>query len=386
MDINVETSTKILHNRHIKQIIKMLRKFRTKIIHRNNHIINTLLVILVVCISCTLQAQKPFRVGTTTANFLEIGYGTAGTGMGDAYVSMARDLSAIYWNPAGLAYLKKHQALFVYQPWLVDTRSMLLSVGYNIPTIGTFAISMVGLDFGTMDVTTLAQQEGTGEKFTAVDQSFVISYGRKLATWFATGASLKYISSKVWHLSASAFAFDLGVLINTPFFSPTGNQREGLTIGMSISNYGTKMSYDGMDLLFPIDILQEEDGNYANVEGKYALQEWELPLIFRLGISVNLLYTDFHQITVAIDALHPNNNSESVNIGTQYLLRIPTFGKLYMRGGYKALFMDRSEYGPTFGFGVRLNKLHNTGIDIGYAYRSMGILGNSKSIDIGVHF
>ena len=364
----------------------MFGKIRAKIMRRNNYMINILLAILVAYVSCNLQGQEPYRVGTTTANFLEIGYGTAGCGMGDAYVSMAKDLSAIYWNPAGLAYLKKYQALFVYQPWYVDSQSMLLSVGFNVPNIGTFAISMIGLDFGTMDVTTLAQQEGTGEKFTAVDQSFVISYGRKLATWFATGASLKYISSRVWHLSSSAYAFDLGVLINTPLFSPTGNPREGLTIGMSISNYGTKMSYDGMDLLFPIDILPEEDGNYAYAEGQYALQEWELPLIFRLGISVNLLYTDYHQITLSTDALHPNNNSESVNIGTQYLLRIPTFGNIYVRCGYKALFMNRSEYGPTFGFGIRLNSLYNTGIDLGYAYRSMEILGNSKSISIGLYF
>ena len=353
---------------------------------RNNHMINSLLTILVACIPYNLQAQKPFRVGTTAANFLEIGYGAAGCGMGDAYVSMARGLSAIYWNPAGLAYLNKQQALFVYQPWFVDSQSMLISVGYNIPTLGTFAISMVSMNFGAMEVTTLAQQEGTGQKFTAVDQSFGFSYSRKLADSFATGVSLKYISSQIWDLNASAFAFDLGVLINTSFFSPTGNSREGLTIGMSISNYGTKMSYDGMQLLYPIDILEEEDGNYAYAEGQYALQEWDLPLIFRLGISVNLLYTDNHQITVSTDALHPNNNSEALNIGTQYLLKIPTIGKLYMRCGYKALFMDSSEYGPTFGFGVRLNKLFNTGIEIGYAHRSIGILGDSESISIGIYF
>ena len=261
--------------------IKMQRKFRTKIMYINNFRINILFAILVACISSKLQAQEPSRVGTTTANFLEIGYGAAGCGMGDAYVSMAKDLSAIYWNPAGLAYLEKRQALFVYQPWFVGSKAMLLSVGYNIPAIGTFAFSMVGLDFGKMDVTTLAQQEGTGEKFSVADQSLVISYGRKLATWFATGASLKYISSQVWHLRASAFAFDLGVLINTPFFSPTGNPQEGLTIGMSIANYGTKMSYDGMDLLYPIDILPEEDGNYANARRKHALNEWDLTLILR---------------------------------------------------------------------------------------------------------
>ena len=42
---------------------------------RNNHMINILFAILVTCISCNLLAQEPIRVGTTTANFLEIGYG-----------------------------------------------------------------------------------------------------------------------------------------------------------------------------------------------------------------------------------------------------------------------------------------------------------------------
>jgi len=141
-----------------------------------------------------------------------------------------------------------------------------------------------------------------------------------------------------------------------------------------------------MDLLFPIDILEDENGNYAFAEGKYAMQEWELPLIFRLGVSANLLYTDFHQLTVAVDALHPNNNSESINIGSQYLIKIPAFGKLYFRGGYKALFMDNSEYGPTYGFGLQLDKLHNAGINVGYAYRSVGILGDTKSFSIGINF
>ena len=31
-----------------------------------------------------------------------------------------------------------------------------------------------------------------------------------------------------------------------------------MNIGMSIANYGTRMKYDGLDLLFPIDILPKE--------------------------------------------------------------------------------------------------------------------------------
>ncbi len=333
-----------------------------------------------------ISAQNPTRVGTTVANFLEIGYGTAGSGMGDAYVSMVNDLSSIYWNPAGLANLNRHEAMFIHQPWIHDTKSNMVGVGIVLPRIGTLAVSMIGMDYGEMEVTTMEDQEGTGEIFFSSDKVFIFSFGRKLATWFSTGASVKYITSKIWHTNASSVAGDFGVLINTPFFSPTGKIEQGLTIGMSISNYGTRMKYDGMDLMNPIDILPDEAGNYGYVEGQFRTQEWELPLIFRIGTSVNLIYNDFHQFTVTGDALHPNNNGESVNIGVQYVLKMPSVGKIYLRSGYKALFMDNSEYGPSFGFGVTTHMLYNTGISFEYAYRDIGILRNSNSYSIRINF
>ena len=65
----------------------------------HNNKLRYLVIAIVVVLSMTNNsalAQKPYRVGTTTASFLEIGYGSAGSAMGDAYVSVARDLSAQY--------------------------------------------------------------------------------------------------------------------------------------------------------------------------------------------------------------------------------------------------------------------------------------------------
>ena len=57
----------------------------------------SIIVLLAVLLGAgALLAQKPYRIGTTAANFLEIGYGSAGAAMGDAYVSVANDLSSAY--------------------------------------------------------------------------------------------------------------------------------------------------------------------------------------------------------------------------------------------------------------------------------------------------
>jgi len=346
-------------------------------------IISFLLVLIVAAVTF---AQKPHRVGTTAAEFLAIGFGGAGIAMGDAQVSMVEDISAIYWNPAGLAYLKKNEAVFLYQPWIADIKTTFVGAGATLPQLGTIALGMIHVGYGDMDVTSLSAQEGTGEVFSADDYAFSLSYARQLTDWFSFGASGKYVSSKIWHMNASAFALDLGVIVRTAFFSVTGERADGMRLGMSISNYGSRMQYDGLDLVYPIDPIEGENGNYADVNGQYRLSEWELPLIFRIGAALDAFKNDHNRVTLEVDALHNNNSSEYVNMGMQYEFKMPNSGAFYLRGGYKGLWLPDSEFGLTLGAGIVKYLMNNVAVKVDYAYRGVGILGNSHSYSIGLLF
>ena len=345
------------------------------------------------------------RNGTTAANFLEIDIGSAGSSMGGAYVSLANDLSAVYWNPAGLSAIKNRESLFLYQPWIIGIDNIFAGVGFELPRIGTLAFTINYLDYGDEEVTTVDQPEGTGELYTANEYALSISYGRRIVNWFSFGASAKYISSNIWHNSASAFALDLGVIVDTDFFSVTGDRHNGLKIGMSISNYGTHMKYDGMDLLNPIDIT-DDYGNFENVPGQFKTDEWELPLLFRIGVSIQPLYSSSQVLTLSIDALHPNNNSESINLGGQYEYRIPGGTSLFLRIGLKGTNkvnfeeldfgssegetriekVNNAEYGFTYGGGLKINLGRNQTIKIDYGYKAMGMLGNMHQYSLGYIF
>jgi hypothetical protein len=133
-------------------------------------------------------------------------------------------------------------------------------------------------------------------------------------------------------------------------------------------------------------ILPDEGGNYQDLQGQFRLRSWELPLIFRIGASINPIVTAHHEVTVAVDALHPNNNTESVNLGGQYAITLPSFGKVFFRGGYKALFMEDSQYGLSLGFGLSANLLHNKGIRFEYAFREVGLFDKTHSYGISVLF
>jgi len=353
---------------------------------KNEKKFTVLIGILCILFFSSSQAQEPYRSGTTGGNFLEIGYGSAGIAMGDAYVSMVQDISSIYWNPAGLGYMQGSEFQIMHQPWLADIGMSLIGLGYVQPQWGTFALGFIYIGYGEEEVTSMLMQEGTGEKFDGLDFCVSFSYGRKLAQWFSFGATGKYISSRIWHENASATAFDLGAMVNTSFLSWTGRQEDGLTIGMSISNYGTKLQYDGIDLKRPIDEAPEEAGNFEFVPARYETQEWELPLIFRIGVSAHPILTSKHRFTVAIDALHPNNNSEYLNLGGEYSLTIPGFGAFIMRTGYKGLYMVDSQYGWTVGFGLLFNYLNNRAFKVDYAYRDLGMLGKLHAYTLSLTF
>ena len=159
-----------------------------------------------------------------------------------------------------------------------------------------------------------------------------------------------------------------------------------MTIGMSISNYGTRMKYDGIDIYQPIDISELEEGNYGDVAGQFRPSEWELPLIFRIGVALKPIVNNFTKVTVAVDALHPNNNSESINLGCSIDNTIPGFGVFSLKGGMKALYMDSREYGYTAGLGLKMFYLGNRSLSVDYAFKGMGILGDVHVYTVGFSF
>ena len=258
---------------------------------------------------------------------------------------------------------------------LNDGKSILFTVEILAKKLGRQGIFVILMDW-----------DRTGEKFTATDLAASLTFSRKIVSWFSFGSSMKYIRSNIWHSSASAFALDLGVLVNTKFFSFNGQEMDGMNIGMSISNYGTRMKFDGIDIYQPIDVSEYEEGNYGDVAGQFRPSEWELPLIFRIGIALKPIVSNFTNVTIAADALHPNNNSESINLGCSMDNTIPGFGVVSLRCGVKALYMDSSQYGFTGGLGIKMYYLGNRSLSIDYAYKTIGILGDIHVYTVGISF
>ncbi len=331
-----------------------------------------LLLVVLACLPAAVRAQTfgdsekanetITKVGTTSAQFLKLGVGARAIAMGGAYVAEANDLSAIYWNPAGLATLGGGAVQFNHTKYLADIDYSVAAFGTRIGSMGTLAASIIYLGSGDMAVRTTSRPEGTGELFSASDLSIQLGFARALTDRFSIGTAVKYIREQIWHSSASAMAFDVGVLFTTPF--------DRLRLGASMSNFGPKMQMTGRDILFSTDPAANQSGNVEVVNAEYLMDRHALPLLFRVGVAMDAYADANHQLLVLVDAAHPNDNSEYVNFGAEYTFR----EMIYLRVGHRNTFETDGVQGLTYGGGLSLRVDRSIRARFNYAYADFGLL------------
>lgn len=337
------------------------------------NIIITLMIIALL--SVPMSAQSVSKVGTTAANFLKIGVGARAIGMGGAYVSLANDASAMFWNPAGIALISGGEAFFNHSEWIADMNFDYAGIVVAIPTVGSFGVNATFLSMGDMERTTEYYPEGTGQKFDAGSYALGLSFARSLTDRFSIGVNVKYINEYILNSSASGMAIDLGTMFVTPL--------NGLRIGANISNFGTKMQMNGRDILVQHDIDPLHEGNNEKINADLSTDQFDLPLHLRVGVSYDFLQNvDKNQLWISVDATHPNDNVETVNIGGEYVF----MNMVSIRAGYNSLFNEDSEKGLAFGAGLNYRLMGSVQAKVDYAYETFGRFDNVQKISVAIGF
>jgi hypothetical protein len=332
------------------------------------------LYISIIVILLSVQVYGQSKVGTTAAPFLNIGIGPRAISQGGAVTATVNDVTSLYWNPAGASRSQFNSAMFARTEWFADITYNWAGAMVNIGDLGTIGLSLTYLDYGDMEVTTLEESEGTGEMFSAYDMAMGLTYAYNLTDRFSIGGTVKYVNQSIWNSSASAVAMDLGVLFNSDFY--------GLKIGAVIMNFGTDMKMDGKDLLVLYDIDDNIYGNNDQILAKLNVDQFPLPLTFKVGIGMDVISTQMNKLTIGVDAIHPSDNNEHLNVGAEYVF----MDLISFRGGYKSLFLDNSEEGLSLGVGIKYYFAPDFGIFFDYAYQDFGLLDNTQHFALGINF
>jgi hypothetical protein len=321
-------------------------------------------------------AGETNKVGTAAGTFLRIPVGARGASMGCSFVSMKDDPSGLYWNPAVLSSVYTNVLMVDHSNWLPGIGFSFAGIVLPFGNAGTVGLSATVLQTDEMEVTTPQEQMGTGETFTASSVAFGLSYSRSLTDRFSIGGTFRYIRETIYNSSASAIAFDAGTIFETPFF--------GIRLGASITNFGTKLQMDGEDLNVRVDIAPAQEGNNQSVVGRLHTDEFDLPLLMRVGISGEVVQSEDVRLTLSVDGINPNDNAASVNVGGEIGLLNEM---VQLRAGYRDLFLDQNEFRATFGLGVnRIKLVGDVAVSIEYAYQQYVHLGNSNRFTLIMRF
>ncbi len=192
--------------------------------------------------------------------FLRIGTNAAAGAMGDAQVSNSRDAFSTYWNPAGLAAEQSNSAALSHHIWVAQTRTYSLAARFRSGNRGGVGLFLTALDSGDLEA-----RENPGSPAGVFDAQFVsvgASYGRSFGP-VGIGATVKYLSERIFTNSATGYAFDFG--FQADFLG------EGLKIGAAIQNLGEMSTLNSVASelpetmragisLYPFRVLAMADG------------------------------------------------------------------------------------------------------------------------------
>ena len=314
------------------------------------------------------------NVGTAAAPFLGIGVGARAIAMGGAFAAVADDASALYWNPAGLSLCRRPEITLNHSDWFLDIYHDYIGMVVPAGRHG-FGAALTYLGVPDQAVRTIEQPEGTGDFYNAADLALALSYSFAFTDQFAMGFSAKYIHQRIYHCTAAAGAVDLGAL-----YRPSAIK--WLTLGVEIANFGTDLRLRGRDLTQKVDI-DEQHNSSTQLPAALDTDAFSLPLTFRFGLAARVLHSRRNSLTAAVDFLHPSNNSESLNLGAEYLF----LGAFALRGGYRSLFEQDHDLGGGLTLGAGL-KLYAGGalFVLDYAWQSHGILENINRFSCGLRF
>ncbi len=315
------------------------------------------------------------KVGTTAVPFLTIGVGARANGMGGAYVSVANDVTALFWNPAGIATLKTTQLTLIHSNWIADLRHDFIGFAVPLGVLGAIGWQLNALTMDETVVRTPERYMGTGERVQSYDLALGVCYARTMTDRISIGGSVKYIRSQLWHMSAQTLAIDVGILFSSIF--------DFLQFGAAISNMGGKMKYSGRNNFVYHDIRPAEAGNNDRIDAELKTDRYNLPITFRAGISTVVNKNSKMPLLIAVDVFEPSDNVKSLNVGGEWTF----FDRVCLRAGYASLFEDDAERGLTLGGGLMVEIPRSIAqIHLDYCYEDFGLLNNTQNFSLRIAF
>lgn len=313
------------------------------------------------------QVVKREKVAQTGMKFLNVSTDAGISALAGAGTAVEMNSASVFYNPAALGFVSPLVSVSLGRVnWIADISYLFGSASFTPKKgrFGTIGLFVLTVDYGEFQGTIRDPgEQGFIDIGTFSPGAFAagVSYARALSTQFAVGGTVKWVKQDLGssiigldteagyvekYYSKAVAAFDFGVFYKTGFKS--------LNFGMNVRNFSEEIAYED--------------------------ESFQLPLIFRIGLSMNVfdifkhINPDRQALLVTVDATHPRDFPEQINIGMEYTL----LKTIAFRAGYSA---PNDEHDISMGFGLR-RSYHTYSLHLDYAYTPFGIFDNVHRVSM----
>jgi hypothetical protein len=242
--------------------------------------------LMVIFITAVLQAGPHENAGINGYDFLSLGAGARPQAMGGAYTAEAGDIYSLYWNPAGIASVKRTTFMADYLNYVLDIQKGMLAYIADEKLLRQFGVAGVYVNYlhaGTFEAVDVNGDRDPSGDFTAGYTEFCAAFARQLPRLFrydlSAGVTVKGMLERIADYQTEALAVDLGANLYLP--------RYRLRIGGTIRNLGTVFSADSGRLpqIYSIGLLYTR----KSIQRTVFVFDWNKPrygfATFRLGVE-----------------------------------------------------------------------------------------------------
>jgi hypothetical protein len=303
------------------------------------------------------------RTGGSGMQFLKISPDAKGMSLAGGHVATVNDVSAMYWNPAGITRsdTAKFHAMVSNSRYFGDIAGNYAGFLFKPGKLSYLGVQVFAMNYGTMDETTEFESRGTGRTFTVTNYTIGVTYAKVLTNSFSFGVNAKYANEGFAGMQIHNALFDLGLQYNVGI--------KNTRFGINFSNFGFNVSPGG-----EVSILK-----FNGVEQIESFSNVSVPGLFRLGFAFDPINNATHALTAIGQLNHPTDNNETYVLAAEYsYLKL-----LYLRTGYE-FGSDERYIAPSAGFGIKLNRRMG-GLALDYGFLAKERLGNVHRITLSMY-
>jgi hypothetical protein len=324
-----------------------------------------IIALLVFGISAGYSAENK-KLAQTGFQFLSVVSDARASAMAEAMTSLEIGSSALFFNPAGMANMEGFLDITASDnQWIADIRHNTFSLALS-PANGEYGV--VGFSFQTVDYgdfygTRVDKTTDLGYIDTGIFElsalAVGVGYAKRLTDRFSIGGQVRWVEQ------------DLGESV-IPIISTvpdTTLEKVSSKLTPLAFDFGTQFKTGFKSLVFGMSVR-----NFSK-EIKYVEEGFQLPLVFNLGISMNMM--DFMEglpldqsLYLSVDASHYRSHPEEIKVGIDYRL----LNLLSLRGGYVS---SNDESGLSFGLGVSY-----FGVTFDYAQTPFGVFDQVQRMTV----